>query len=137
MNSPSTLKDLDFKEKIYLAPHFKAFFLRQLTEDCRFLEAHQIMDYSLLLGIQNDNQQEPKEDPPFFIFHYGIPGEVNGKANGLRYYFGLIDILQVWTLRKKLEGKLKGVIFTQEQLSSVNPSLYSSRFQLFLHKILG
>ncbi len=118
-----------------LSPHFKAFFLRQLSEDCKFLEAHQIMDYSMLLGIQKANDQKPGEDaqdPAFFIFHYGIPGEVNGKPNGFKYYFGLIDILQVWTLRKKLEGKLKGLIFPKDQLSSVDPALYSSRFQAFL-----
>ena len=49
------LKDLNFLEDssfIYLN-HMDSKFLRfQLLKDCKFLQEHSIMDYSLLLGIR-------------------------------------------------------------------------------------
>ena len=54
-NDPkTTLKDLDFKElgpKIRVGPERKALLMSSLRRDCDFLERHNLIDYSLLLGI--------------------------------------------------------------------------------------
>ena len=41
-------------------------------------------------------------------------------------HFGIIDYITTFTLRKKIEEKIKGVI--QDDPSAVRPKLYSSRF---------
>jgi 1-phosphatidylinositol-4-phosphate 5-kinase len=49
-----TFKDMDFRrlnKKIQLGPKMRALFLNQLSEDCKFLMAQNVMDYSLLVGI--------------------------------------------------------------------------------------
>ena len=41
-------------------------------------------------------------------------------------HFGIIDYFTTFTLRKKIEEKLKGIV--QDDPSAVRPSLYASRF---------
>merc|ERR1712146_794958 len=48
------------------------------------------------------------------------------------YYFGIIDILQPYNLRKRVEHALKSVIEGEEAMSCVDPDTYASRFQAFL-----
>ena len=50
----TVLKDLNFRLKIHLSPSIKQIFLSSIKNDAHFLRESNIMDYSLLLGI-NDN----------------------------------------------------------------------------------
>ena len=53
-NESSTLKDLDWlqtERRVHLSPSDHGELARQITEDCTFLAAHNIMDHSLLLGM--------------------------------------------------------------------------------------
>ena len=52
------------------------------------------------------------------------------------YYFGIIDILQPYNLRKRVEHALKSVIEGEEAMSCVDPDTYASRFQAFLVYVL-
>ncbi|EKX36253.1 hypothetical protein GUITHDRAFT_90050 [Guillardia theta CCMP2712] len=55
------LKDLDIKEmgvKIKLGPQRKKAFMDQIRSDCHFLMSLKIMDYSLLLGIHERDQEQ-------------------------------------------------------------------------------
>ncbi|XP_061353907.1 phosphatidylinositol 4-phosphate 5-kinase 9 [Gastrolobium bilobum] len=47
----TTLKDLDLSYCFYLEPSWRESLLKQIEIDSKFLEAQQIMDYSLLLGV--------------------------------------------------------------------------------------
>lgn len=50
-------------------------------------------------------------------------------------YFGIIDILQEYNLSKKLEHAYKSIQFDPLSVSAVDPTLYSKRFQHFMHQI--
>ncbi|KAG5556815.1 hypothetical protein RHGRI_007164 [Rhododendron griersonianum] len=47
----TTLKDLDLNYSFYLEPTWREALLKQIETDSKFLEAQNIMDYSLLLGV--------------------------------------------------------------------------------------
>jgi len=49
---PAVQKDLDFTRKLHIGPENRAKVLEQLGRDCKFLSQHQLMDYSLLIGIR-------------------------------------------------------------------------------------
>lgn len=55
------------------------------------------------------------------------------------YHLGLIDILQTWTLKKRMERVLK-IAFKGvdgDGLSAIQPTLYKKRFQQKMADILG
>ncbi|CAF0734655.1 unnamed protein product [Adineta steineri] len=65
----------------------------------------------------------------------GIPA-VNKNGDLLLLYVGIIDILQNYRLRKKLEHAFKSTLVTREEISVCNPSHYGDRFVRFLsHKV--
>ncbi|CAF3306214.1 unnamed protein product [Rotaria sp. Silwood2] len=65
----------------------------------------------------------------------GIPA-VNNNGDLLLLYVGIIDILQDYRLRKKLEHVFKSTLVTREEISVCNPSHYGARFVRFLsHKV--
>jgi len=65
----------------------------------------------------------------------GIPA-VNDNGDLLLLYVGIIDILQNYRLRKKLEHAFKSTLVTREEISVCNPSHYGDRFVRFLsHKV--
>lgn len=47
-------------------------------------------------------------------------------------FMGLIDILQCYKLRKKLEHTMKAAVLDGESISVCHPSFYSKRFQDFM-----
>ncbi|CAF4327227.1 unnamed protein product [Rotaria socialis] len=61
----------------------------------------------------------------------GIPAQT---ADGQRVYLyvGIIDILQSYQLRKKLEHTFKSVLTDGSQISVTHPRYYSGRYQKFL-----
>ncbi|EGC34645.1 hypothetical protein DICPUDRAFT_55653 [Dictyostelium purpureum] len=53
------------------------------------------------------------------------------------YFLGIIDILMLYSLRKKVEHTYKTIRFgTKQEISSVEPEEYSERFQEFLSTIV-
>jgi len=69
LNKNPTFKDMDFRrlnKKIPLGSKYKDLVLQQLSEDCKFLVAQHIMDYSLLIGIHfrgtEDQESVSSED---------------------------------------------------------------------------
>ncbi len=56
----------------------------------------------------------------------------DGTFNGELYYFGIIDILQLYTLRKRGETVLKSIIHPPDDISSVSPAFYAKRFVEFI-----
>ena len=65
----------------------------------------------------------------------GALSVLHGKRLGRRavYYFGIIDFLQPWTMRKVLERELKHLMgYNKHAISCVHPNEYSARFINFL-----
>lgn len=56
----------------------------------------------------------------------------NGKGERLLLYFGIIDILQSYRLKKKLEHTLKSMITDGSKISVCRPSFYANRFINFM-----
>ena len=50
-------------------------------------------------------------------------------------YMGIIDILQEYNVRKKLEHAYKSMQFDPMSISVVEPNLYARRFTKFLEKV--
>lgn len=50
-------------------------------------------------------------------------------------YVGIIDILQEYNLRKKIEHAYKSVLFDSMSISAVGPTFYSQRFLQFIRKV--
>jgi 1-phosphatidylinositol-4-phosphate 5-kinase len=62
-------------------------------------------------------------------------GELFGESYDVVLYFGIIDILQNYSLTKRIEHAYKAFHFDSTAISAVEPKLYSKRFQKFIQKI--
>ncbi|KAK9512890.1 hypothetical protein O3M35_001205 [Rhynocoris fuscipes] len=174
-----TYKDLDFMEHhpegIFLEADTYTALVKTIQRDCRVLESFKIMDYSLLVGVHNldqesrdrsDAEQEQAqgerglqrarsinrhklvahstamesiqaESQP--IDHQGDvpPGGIparNAKGERLLLYLGIIDILQSYRLKKKLEHTWKSILHDGDSVSVHRPGFYAQRFQDFMAK---
>ena len=162
----SILKDLNFIEndvRIEISRDNKAnIFQHQIFKDCQWFEKHLIMDYSLLVGIadinenkiesndfDDDDQDEDsvglKSDDDddrkqcnnnnniFYQYHGGMLSDNKKEI----YFIGIIDILQKYNKKKKMAGFVKGMKYEQITLSTVPPDIYSKRFcQFFKDRVL-
>ncbi|XP_071787884.1 phosphatidylinositol 4-phosphate 5-kinase type-1 alpha-like isoform X2 [Asterias amurensis] len=71
---------------------------------------------------------EDEEEP-----NGGIPGK-NFKGERIELFIGIIDILQCFKLKKKLEHTWKKMVHDGDTVSVHRPSFYASRFQEFMSK---
>jgi hypothetical protein len=53
----------------------------------------------------------------------------------LRYHLGIVDFLQIYTPRKKLETITKGLWYDSTQISAVDANSYANRFYNFIKKL--
>ncbi|XP_055643925.1 uncharacterized protein LOC129780063 isoform X8 [Toxorhynchites rutilus septentrionalis] len=81
-------------------------------------------------SIQAESEPIDEEDdvPPG-----GIPAR-SEKGERLLLFIGIIDILQSYRLRKKLEHTFKSIIHDGDTVSVHRPSFYAQRFQDFMAK---
>ncbi|XP_055919494.1 phosphatidylinositol 4-phosphate 5-kinase type-1 alpha isoform X2 [Eupeodes corollae] len=81
-------------------------------------------------SIQAESEPIDDEDdvPPG-----GIPAR-SEKGERLLLFIGIIDILQSYRLKKKLEHTFKAIIHDGETVSVCRPSFYAQRFQNFMAK---
>lgn len=148
----SIKKDLDFVQTkgFQFGPLKANLMIEQLTVDCNFLEKYSIMDYSLLLGIAHINEHDSKnakqnlrEKHKNFkytqihsIYHQDAGGiqasDEHDNDVPIIYYLGIIDILQTYNIRKKVEFQLKSLTVDPETLSCVEPVTYAKRFLNFM-----
>lgn len=135
-----TLKDQDFENAVYFRPEVLQVVLDQLEKDSAYLESHSVMDYSLLLGLSDMLPEEnesfrsrfgpTEEDAPYFV---GYQRDKYGRKSGVRVCMGIIDFLQRFRLRKKVE--YAGRVLQSCSASSASvapPRLYRDRFMAFL-----
>lgn len=135
-----TLKDQDFDDALYFRPEVLKAILRQLEKDSAYLESHDVMDYSLLLGLSDMLPEENdvfksrygpnEEDAPYFL---GYQKDALGRKSGVRICMGIIDFLQRFRLRKKVEYAGRVLQSCSTSAASVAPpGLYRERFMDFL-----
>ena len=153
-----TLKDLDY---MLLNQTYPGIFhldllsmdrdsiLESIENDCRFLRANNLMDYSLLIGIELNltkyrgdknkipnssrfnsvvSDSEPEQKEELVIRKY------MSKCGKFIYHIGIIDYLQPFRIMRKLEIYYKTKILKAKanEISSINPESYASRFELFM-----
>ncbi|KAI0631410.1 hypothetical protein C8Q77DRAFT_1218908 [Trametes polyzona] len=82
-------------------PHSKVILQEAVTADCEFLARSNIMDYSLLLGIDEENKQ---------------------------MVCGLVDTIGSYTFAKTLEYKAKQGLNSGKEVTVVPPHEYQERF---------
>lgn len=118
--SAVTLKDLNFTDfdLVALQEHQRDAILKQLRQDTALLQAHNIMDYSLLLAV-----------------HHGTNQSMDRSRNV--YFVYIVDILQYYTIMKKAETVVKGSLLGQgDFMSCVHPDKYKERFDKFMECVI-
>ncbi|KAL9652835.1 hypothetical protein ABK040_010867 [Willaertia magna] len=142
----SLLLDYDFHRKRKLVLEDNNIYLQlinQINIDSNFLKSLNIMDYSLLIGIieddptihylDNDNKTIPIYQPFYKNYKGGIEAvDVDVVYNRrVILYISIIDILQEFNLNKKLETFIKTKFLRKDPkgISSVEPQFYATRFQ--------
>lgn len=88
------------------------------------------MDYSLLLCIENGNDTGAKDED----YHVDL-SKKHRFANGDKiYHIAVIDYIQEWNLKKKVERfyktKIRGL--DAKELSAIEPEQYADRFLNFM-----
>ncbi|OQR95942.1 phosphatidylinositol-4-phosphate-5-kinase (Pi-PIPK-D8/GPCR-PIPK) [Thraustotheca clavata] len=138
-------KDLNWNHHMKLPKPIARKVARQLQVDSHFLKQINCIDYSLLVGIHHrkftveaplspvgrvDSEFCGYHHPPFHQAQQGGMGVEEVYGPGV-YFMGLIDILQQWNMRKRIEHFVRVYIFQQDKLgiSVVKPAVYMDRFQ--------
>jgi 1-phosphatidylinositol-5-phosphate 4-kinase len=145
----TTLKDVNFlhNQHDFQEVNLSNMRVRKLNHiikrDSEFLASLNIMDYSLLLGIENRlsvsdsgikvlqsgrlaSFRQDKTEMLHFKRHIFVSPD--GEQT---FYLSIIDFLQTWNSLKKAEKFAKTTFqrAPSDQLSSVEPMLYKQRFQ--------
>lgn len=116
--SPGIYKDLDFsriQNKPFISNWSEIVF--QIEKDTKILRDLNLIDYSLILGVVKN-------------------GVLAGKRVGLgaecSVILGVIDYLQEYNVRKRLEKRVKTVINDENAVSVTDPERYRCRFVGFV-----
>lgn len=123
-------KDLDFlntKKKLFVRETDLQQFKLSIFKDTTFLNRHNVMDYSLLLGISKDCDAKAR------------PLVGTGKDQGFYYYVGIIDYLQSYNKFKQLEAFSKNMIMLnvpRQDISVISADEYADRFSSFVFSIM-
>uniref|UniRef100_A0A0N5AAJ0 1-phosphatidylinositol-3-phosphate 5-kinase n=1 Tax=Syphacia muris TaxID=451379 RepID=A0A0N5AAJ0_9BILA len=95
------IKDL-WNNQLYVHPYSKAALNMAISNDSHFLSAQHVMDYSLLVGVDETNSE---------------------------LILGIVDYMRTYTLDKKLESWVKIVAIPGSLLPTViSPVMYCTRF---------
>mmetsp|Transcript_29592 Transcript_29592/g.62761 ORF Transcript_29592/g.62761 Transcript_29592/m.62761 type:complete len:714 (+) Transcript_29592:229-2370(+) len=140
----------------------KTSLMAQLERDVDLLHRCNVLDYSLLVGVADmeisngsikpnaSSERVPKYlqnvfrwmDFPMPYYGAGTTKVDGGALSSLRgtrkgkqvmYYMGVIDFLQPWTVKKRMERDLKGLAgYDTSAISCVAPADYADRFLKFV-----
>lgn len=144
--SSEPLKDIDF---IYLREYYPKVFqmnfhpedeqqiLDSLEGDSTFLRDLKLMDYSILIGIEEIRHSESMYDIQGLkrsSISTSSSHQFVSKCEKFIYHISLIDYLQTYNLRKKMEVVYKSRVKNAktEEISSMNPTSYQERFFKFI-----
>eukprot|EP01035_Chromulina_nebulosa_P021947 gene21947-28415_t len=134
------MKDSDLKYKIRLPLEVAMDLLKQIQMDADFLLSLGIMDYSLLVGVNNSeyevlDRSSPGVSPMKSTSEPSVPEslmssrklEVFRVVGPCAYYMGIIDFQQKWNFGKKVDP---------DGLSAIRPEVYRDRFIRKIEDIL-
>eukprot|EP00474_Spongospora_subterranea_P010791 CRZ11249.1 hypothetical protein [Spongospora subterranea] len=149
------LKDVDFDRLdvvVKLGEYYPAV-LAILKSDANFLSSAMQMDYSLLIGIYNRDQDPtnptddellarlgytPEEaDNPSSYDRRGLLSRDSNRRIANVYFMGIIDYLQKYNWKKKTEHFFKAIVNDRSSISAVNPPAYAKRFSAFIERHLA
>jgi hypothetical protein len=131
IKSNKIYKDLDFLatvRHIHVEDIDKNRLRLNVYKDSEFLKQHNIIDYSLLLGISNDYFSE---------FNPLIGCGIDSRKF---FYVGIIDYLQPYNTIKQIESIGKSLFLInvpKQDISVISPDIYSERFAKFICSILS
>eukprot|EP00939_MAST-03C_sp_MAST-3C-sp1_P002053 g2053.t1 len=121
------LMEGDLKSKIILKPGVTTGVVRRIKRDSAFLMRHGIMDYSLLIGVQNHVTSNVASGASL---HGGLPSR---HMNSKTYYMGVIDILRVFNFQKAIENFNKQYLLCRgKRISAVRPPTYKMYFDQYI-----
>ncbi|KAJ8602173.1 hypothetical protein CTAYLR_003540 [Chrysophaeum taylorii] len=142
-------KDDDLQDDLHIDPRDAALLLAQLDRDSRFLASQNIMDYSLLIGVDdlprpplcctdnNRNSTSSSSSSSFLVQAEACRYDATFGGPSA-YTLAIIDLLQEWNWAKKLERAYK-IIFRCRPplgLSAIDPVRYQRRFMARVHDII-
>ena len=131
--------DGDLTQSVMLAPKVRDNIVTQISDDAMFLSQHGIMDYSLLLGVQQ--QSNLNRDDSMIVAMGNLRKKTGLEINcctshyafSQTYYMGIIDLLRVYDRAKVIENFNKRVLCCRgERISAVPPDKYRGYFVDFL-----
>lgn len=132
----STAKDEDWKasgQLLHLPDTVKRELCAVHEQDAAFLNAHGVMDYSMLLGQHKLECSEASiSDPGWLGGGLGIRGAV--EAAPTLYYVGIIDFLMWYGVRKRGEHIVRMSSGHSDDASCVDPLSYARRHVEFVRK---
>jgi len=136
-----TYKDMDMHKPLVCDPAYAQNALDELRHDSELLMRHNLMDYSLLLGVHNEA-----------VATHGLPLRTRSVAPNAAvarqvdvpsYCMGLIDVLQEWNMGKRLE-RIAKIVFkgrwardVRDGMSAIEPVAYRERFLASMRYQLG
>jgi len=136
---PSVQQDDEFRRQfpggIRISAAAREDLLSRAALDVKLLQAHGVVDYSLLLGVAKKQPHNPQQLPqgrlPFCVDAWLPPD-----GTPVTLFAGIIDLLQPYNLSKQLERGVKMVRHMNRSVdvSSVDPAEYASRFMRCLGK---
>jgi len=141
-------KDLDFHHRVRIGADRRARLLEQIERDCKWMEAHNICDYSLLLGIHFVDRGEiplsvvqAESSLDIDISDWTRRGirslAEDGHSPGNQVYFmGIIDNLTEYNFKKKSEHHFKSLFHDSSQISAIPPTPYRIRFLKYVASIM-
>ena len=115
--------------------------LASLKKDVQFMKANHLMDYSFLYvkGKNKDKSERGKDkdkdkDRQSGFSRFRKLEDIEGEYC---YSFSIIDYLQKYSTRKRMENAIKRVFYysTSQFVSCVHPDLYANRFLDFIKPI--
>jgi hypothetical protein len=106
----------------------KAALLEVFKQDVKFLVNHNMMDYSLLVGV------EARSDGDNIMADAAHNLPIESLLNE-RYYVGIIDFLSQYGLKKKTAHFFKRFLWTSAELSTIPAAEYGDRFLAYIDTI--
>jgi len=134
-------KDNQINRVFMTHPRTYDMLMDSIKEDVAFLQSHDMMDYSLLVGVANTRGVNTKAlFPQNYFDKLASPGEApvisSDPAFGEVYTIGIIDFLsQYQTWKKQTAHFFKSFLWSDEELSTVNSKYYAERFLTYMKTI--
>ncbi|KAL4499043.1 hypothetical protein ABPG72_016945 [Tetrahymena utriculariae] len=120
---------MKYEKKIYLQEKESGLVKQILERDSQFLAKQQYVDYSLLIFKLDYKQYRLDQIQTSKQLFQSFNCMKDVRNNGIYYHIGIIDYLQEYNYKKKIEHKLKEVRYGQQADASIQePNYYSQRF---------